>query len=765
MGPSQSPGQGSTWCSITLMHTDGSGRAQLTPVGLTRRRERPPPTLAPPFRQQSNPYSVSSSRSLYSTQNTLLNLAFSRDNGGGKGPSDQSAPSEELAPDVRGNPRAFQKCRPQYGAVSHDTSQRPPPINADEAFLLLHKVSVLKGSLGPADIVHFLSELGRLPPKQLPLVRGDTRFSMLLRYGVESLRLFSNAQLLEVLQAFVSLGLPAAHSMLGLYEAELVLRAKGMEPRDLLLAADLWRCLGRSVPQFLKQLYGCATSWSWACLGPAELVQLIYVIGEGRHCSPPLLLTLELQLLRHLDQLTAEEVGTVSLGLFKSQSSLSAATVVQLVNRAREMVQEMSDYGLVNVLKLLRFSYLDHRGLLAALGKEIPRRAPQMGVQGLMHVALACSALHYRDDRVLLAIADRLPSLAPQCRIKDVGKLLWAFGTLGFPPCQAPRLFPSLAQAMRQREPEFQRFPEHFLTGLLGLAFVGLFPTDLLSLALSPDFVGLVTGSRQLELKKDLFTLDETVGLEVPGWTGPRISRALAEEVTQQLWSFALKDVCVKPEVLEAESLLRELLGGEGFVRKHMILPHARSIDLEVHLDQAGSPLPLHSEMDFQNPGPKAVSPPFPGWEGGHIGVTITEDLLAQLTNIKGAPIKPHPKRPRCTMRSRKPVSEQGRVFPSGVELTEGIPGTLSSSMALPPSPQVPPGKAVQRLAVQVTNRNQFCYRSQQLLGLHALKRRQLVLKGYRVVELHHWEWFPLLGRSRSEKRDYLHSKIFGDLD
>ncbi|KAG7476566.1 hypothetical protein MATL_G00084340 [Megalops atlanticus] len=732
--------------------------------GADQEEELPPLTLAPPFRQQSNPYSVCTSRRLSSAKNTLLDLAFSRGGDSGKETAAPLSPAEDLSPSF--NPRAFQKCRPEYGAVSHDLSQRPPTIPTEEAFLLLHKVKVLKGSLGPAEVAHFLSELGRLAPEQLPLARADTRFSMLLRYGVESLRRFSAAQLLEALRAFVLLGLPATHGVLGLYEAELVWRAGEMEPQQLLLAADLWRCLGRPVPQYLERLYGCAATWAWARLGPAELVQLIYLMGEGRHCPASLLLPLELQLLRHLDQLTAEEVGAVSLGLFKSQSGLSEGTVRRLVDRAREVVQEMSDYALVNVLKLLRFGHLDHLGLLGSLGEEIPRRAPRMGIQGLMHVALGCSALHYRDDRVLEAIADCLPSLAPQCRSKDAGKLLWAFGTLGFPPSQAPRLFPSLTQALRQREAEFKRFPEHLLTGLLGLAFAGLFPADLLTLALSPDFVSLAASSRQLELKKDLFTLDGSVGLELPGWTGPRVSRALAQEVTQQLWQFALQDVCRKPEVLEAEQLLQELLGGEGFVRKHMILPHTRSIDLEVRLDSAGHPLPLRSEPGQPSTILGGVSAPQQSWEGGHIGVTITEDLLAQLTNIKPVAVKPPAEPPHSPTLHRIPEREQEGAFLSGVDLTEGLMDTLRRPAGKPQSPKQPPpcstSNGVLQLAVQVSNRNQYCYRTQQLLGLHALKRRQLALAGYRVVELPPWEWFPLLRRSRAEKLDYLRAKIFG---
>ncbi|XP_030640901.1 FAST kinase domain-containing protein 5, mitochondrial [Chanos chanos] len=718
-------------------------------------------SLNRPFRQQSNPYSISSSRRLSSAKNILLDLALNRP-AGDKEARSAPYPKKDVPPDVKGEPRAFQRCRPEYGIMTHDPSQDVTPLQSKRVSLLLHKVTVLKGHMGPEEIMHFLSELSRLPVEQMPLVRGDTRFYMLLRYSVESLPLFTNMQLIEVLRSFVRLGLPHSHSVLGLYETEFSCRTSDMDLHQLLLVADLWRCLGRSVPHYLERLYNCI-NLHFSQMGPSELVQLIYIMGEGRRCPTPLVQPLELMLMRHLDKLQAEEVSAVCLGLFKSQTSLSEGAVRRLVDRAHAVVREMSDFGVANVMKLLRFSHLDHVAWLEAMGTEVPRRAPDMGVQGLMHVALGCSALHYRDDRILLAVAERLPDLALHCRSKDAGKLLWAYGTLGIRPSQCPELFSCLTNILRQRELEFQRYPEHLLTGLLGLAFVGQFPQDLLSFALSPEFVSQANASQELELKKDLLTLDGTVGVELPGWTGPRLSQAVKEEVIKQLWDFAQSDVCQKPEVLEAETMLQELLGGKAFVRKHMILPHLRSIDLEVHLDRHGQPLPLDSEPCQPNQSDENSSSLTQNWT--HTGVTLTEDLLAQLTNTKRAPAQPSIAMfERPLLRKVEPAGEREGIISVGVDLSDGLLGALTKPMNRS-SIRVPRKPDVVRLAVQVSNRNQYCYRTQQLLGLHALKRRQLELAGYKVVELPHWEWFPLLRRSRAEKLAYLHCKIFSSSD
>ncbi|CAL9690137.1 unnamed protein product [Knipowitschia caucasica] len=700
--------------------------------------------LPPCFWQQGNTYSVSSSRHLSSTKNTLLDLAFN------KSPETESqAPRRPIPPDIRFDMRAFLKSRPEYTHMSLDFTQKPVVTPLDKAWTLLQRVTVLKGALKPSDVSSIILELSCVDPDKTALVRSDQRFAMLLRYSVENLQLYSLSQLLEVLQGFAWLDIPSAHTVLAVYESELSQRVDQMTLHQLLFAADLWRCIGRPVPQYLKRFYALVPSFVGQIRAP-ELVHLLYIVGEGRYFPKDLIQLLEQLLMRFLHQLHPEEVGTVCLGLFKSQTSLSEAAVTRILDKAHVSVEDMSDFGLVNVMKYMRFNYFYHKGWLEAMGKEVPRRAHQMGVQGLMHIALACSALHYRSDDILMGIAERVPLLVPHCRSKDSCKLLWAFGTLGFLPAKNPSLYPGLTEGLRQRKAEFYRYPEHLLTGLLGLAFVSVFPEDLLSLALSPEFVSLALKSTQLDLKKDLYTLNGVVEKELPLWTGPRLSSELKEEVADMLWSFAQSDVCRKQEVVEAELGLRNLLGGDEFVRKRMILPYTRSIDLEVHLDSKGQPVPVTlPSSTSENPSSKPKAESVYNWDKMNVGVTLTEDLVDQLLNTKKTlkPAKP------TLQRIEQHHKEE--TFDTGLILTNEITGLLTKS-------SVYKGKKWPvKLAIQVCNRNHFCYRSDQLLGLHAMKRRHLKLAGYKVVELHHQEWFPLLRKSRTEKLAYLHCKVF----
>ena len=137
------------------------------------------------------------------------------------------------------------------------------------------------------------------------------------------------------------------------------------------------------------------------------------------------------------------------------------------------------------------------------------------------------------------------------------------------------------------------------------------------------------------------------------------------------------------------------------------------------------------------------------------VGVRLTEDLLTQMVSTKKNVEPP----------ASSPPARLGLEAADGAKRTgvETEPATTRPRLLTDAPAEW--NRTPVKLAIQVSNRNHYCYQSEQLMGLHALKRRQLRLAGYRVVELNHWEWFPLLRKRQAEKLAYLHCKIYGSID
>ncbi|XP_078079510.1 FAST kinase domain-containing protein 5, mitochondrial [Mustelus asterias] len=736
------------------------------------------------IKQVRNTYTVTCSRRLSSVRNTLLDLVYNKssEEQGSAARWPAATTRQKLDPDIaeiydtKEDPRGFQKLSDAYRVLCFNSFEQSEPLSAEEGQRILCNVSFLKSSLTPETISDHFHRLSWLPAEQREALKADSRFAMLCRYSVDSRGAFTLPQLLQLFEAIVRLQISSSssHTFLKAYEAEFCRRVWDMEFSQLLFVADLWRCLGRSVPQYMEIVLSCV-ALRWKGLTMPQLVQLLYVIGENRRAPPELMQKLEWLLSTYLEQMNLEEVGAACLGFFKSKNGFSEQLMKRIGDKVSARIEDISSYSLVNVMKMFRYTHVDHLPFLKRLGEVAPEKIPNIGTQGVMHIVLACASLHYRDKNLLEAVASKVPSKVHYCRSKDVAKYLWSFSTLNYEPENAEEFFGSLTEQLHRKMREFERFPEHLLTALLALAFMGRFPHDLIDVALSPQFVKLAMEESPFELKKDLFTLDGTVAIECPDYQGHRLPLQLQQEVTEMLWNFARQDICVKPEVVEAATLLQIMLGGPQFVKNHMILPHTRSADLEVHFDRTGEPLPL--TMDAADEKVKKLEFKFSG-------VPVTDQLISQLAKrrVDRPIVKSEPdnmtgnegaETGKTMLRAEVGLEDRGRpglslkVFRSGVPLTDSLLNTLTNSkIPVKQATNQPQGpSAIQKLAVQISNRNHYCYGSRVLLGLHSMKRRQLVQAGYVVVELPHWEWFPLLKRTRSEKLSYLHQKLYNSLD
>ncbi|NXU78286.1 FAKD5 protein, partial [Oreotrochilus melanogaster] len=620
--------------------------------------------------------------------------------------------------DSKEDPRVFQKGRPEYRSLSCDKSQPLETLPLEEAHSILHMVASHQDNQNPRTISNAFLQLSRLPAGQRSALVSSPEFATLGLHTLRKISSFSTPELISILKAYC------------------------------------WRCLERAVPSYLSILFSCANV-HWQEITLPQFVQLLYIIGEGRRSPRDLLPKVESMILKHLDSFTLEEVGAVCLGLFKSLSGISEHVMRRIADRVSLQMEEMSTYSLVNVLKLLRYARMDHLPLLRELGKVIPPRIPTINIQGIMHITLTYSALHYFEEGVLAAVAMALPPKVTFCRSKDAAKFLWSFGCLDYEPPNQEEFYSSLIEQMHRKLHEFRKFPEHLLTGLLGLAFVRRFPEELIAYALGDDFVQK-TKSSKYELQKDLFTLSKSVEIECPGYQGSLLPPQLCQEVTQMVWDFAEQEIYVRPEILEATSLLESMLGGPEYVQSHMILPHTRSSDLEVHLDTDGHPVPFNCKTHLADRKLK------------DIGVSLTDELMAQLIKGRGNHSTPleveNGARTPGWERGGEAHRENRAAFSGGLLPTDTrmqAEPKSRHSPELPSSPALQPAPQRVKLAIQVSNRNHYCYSSKRLLGLHCLKRRQLRLLGYVVVELPFWEWFPLLKRTRVEKLSYLHYKVF----
>uniref|UniRef100_H0W5V6 FAST kinase domains 5 n=1 Tax=Cavia porcellus TaxID=10141 RepID=H0W5V6_CAVPO len=701
-----------------------------------------------PARRMKNIGGTTSSQRLLTTSSTLWGLGFHKASASKAStlqlglPETVRADEEDVEVfDSFKDTRLFLQLRPEYQLHSHSNSETCQPLSISESKLILLKVKEYQNKLPRQTIVDYFCKLSTLPTEQHPVLLSSASFALLCQLSVKNIRFFDIPDLISILKAFVNLEIPHSHPVLNVFETRFSQQVWEMSLDQLLLVADLWRCLGRKAPRFFK-IFFSYLNLHWKDLSLSQLIHLIYVIGENRQVPQDLMQKLELLILKYIDLINLEEVGTICLGFFKSSSNLSEFVMEKIGDLACADMHHLSSHALVHILKMFRFTHVDHVNFMKRFVEIAPQRIRPWG-SGVMHLTLAC---------IMNAVAASLPPRVVHCRSKDVAKILWSFGTLNYKPPNTEEFYSCLIREIHRKMPEFNQYPEHLLTCLLGLAFSEYFPAELIDVALSPGFVRLAQETSKFQLTKELYTLDGTVGIECPDYKGNRLGSHLQQEASVYMWELARKDMNSKPEFLEALTFLEIMLGGPQYVKHHMILPHTRSSDLEVQLDVNMNPIPFNSEA--------IPSEDKASLKLKRVGVSLTDDLMNQLLKGKA---KRHFQTEIESETGQCPMKLEKTAVPLGSNLCDvaNCPGAVDMTGLYPPlhvqAPQM-------KLAIQFTHRNQYCYGTRNLLGLHNMKRRQLVRLGYHVIELPHWEWFPLLKQTRSEKLAFLHEKVFASV-
>ena len=281
--------------------------------------------------------------------------------------------------------------------------------------------------------------------------------------------------------------------------------------------------------------------WRHLAPTPANVVQLLFSVATLRRAPVELMRCAEAELSSSAarDVLTARDFTLMCHAFFASNTALHSVALLQGVAAAvlRDLPRTPPRL-LVNVLKAFRHAAFAPPPFYAELGRRVSLRRESVAVVAhfvdafagvrLAHDELFTEvALHLvsprsadraprstdsvprstnsarrSDDRasrpaahVSCSVDSAPPSVAfdaRRTRMKDVGRLLWAYATLGH--ALPAGCVDAAVALLRDNTPHWTRYPEAFIECLVAMVMSGVYPADMLHFALSADFLKLKAG-------------------------------------------------------------------------------------------------------------------------------------------------------------------------------------------------------------------------------------------------------------------------------
>ncbi|XP_033108819.1 FAST kinase domain-containing protein 5, mitochondrial-like [Anneissia japonica] len=597
------------------------------------------------------------------------------------------------------SPRGFYMHSPKYATIMYDLLK--PPTNDEDIAKLFH----LRLHASKDDFLKSVKELNCLPTSIVQdIFNRNLRF---ITQGIASIRILNEEVLREYLRLFAKIDITCVQQEMRTFEQKCVDQMETWPVDMVLLVSDAFHLINYRSLSYNKKMYEYMRKHV-PSLNKHNIVQLAYLIGENRIVPSALMHQLQKRILNFKNEFTVPEIGAIFNGFFKSKTSITSDILSIFAKRLMlEDTREINTYSLVGILKMYRYAYFGSEMLFNKIANEIVERIPTMEIAPVTHIALTYSTLRMFHAPLMDMIAQVYVSKVKYGRCKDVTKCLWSVSTLAHRPPNFNQFYKTALHEMRRRSVEYSEHPNHLTSGLIALAYMDIYPLDIIDYVFSPTFLDFVKNYRlnsKIDLRPDLHLLDCTLAIDRPLYCGNRFPQELLKEgnLPDDFYPNVDHELSKRKFLKPVISCLSDILGDAQLIKPHFILQHMKALDIEFRLSESGEPITV-SKWNCQHKEKKKT--------------LNTASILVQKI-MQGCPL------------------EEASI------------------------------KQDHSIAIVLWSRNHYQFGAKQhitsrhLLGLHAMKRRHLLLLGYKIVELPFYELEVVSEKGNTALTQYLKQKL-----
>ncbi|XP_038078641.1 FAST kinase domain-containing protein 5, mitochondrial-like isoform X2 [Patiria miniata] len=457
-------------------------------------------------------------------------------------------------------------------------------------------------SLPSSEIIDFLGSLSRAPVTKLFSMLGLS-LAEVSDLACQNIQKCNDEEFCSVLIALCRLHpLSLSPENLEDLEKECERRLNTWDVNTMLLVSDWWIHIRRK--SSFNQLILRALSGKVGEMTVANVVQTFYVIGECQYApSEEFLQELADLSQQHLESFTWNEVGIMCNAFIKSRSRILSrplqravsARICQDINSANSL----DHYNLVTAMRFISRAYFHSWRLFEDIARTLIPHVAGMPYLVPPHIVTAFAKVRHFNKPLMDAVGMRaLQATDSDVRLKDVWMLLWSFCRLNYHPPNSTNFFSDLIQHLVEKSEQMDQ-PHQFMKSLVSLTFIEQYPSNLINRAFSPESLKSYEENCPPDIYKHLFSLDCSVAIEQPQYSGNRLPQAFIEKFWQCPHGSRKVTYQKIPGLQEIVDGLQCILGGAAYLKAYPILPHIRTpLDIEVHLDASSNPMLLDSKPE-----------------------------------------------------------------------------------------------------------------------------------------------------------------------
>ncbi|XP_037301638.1 FAST kinase domain-containing protein 5, mitochondrial-like [Manduca sexta] len=345
-------------------------------------------------------------------------------------------------------------------------------------------------------------------------------------------------------------------------------------------------------------------------LTPAQVVQTTFFVGVMRK-QPFDMYNIEHYLNDNFTSFTVDDLAIMSMGFFKSKTPIRNLNIVyKIINIVMENANTIHEVSLAALLKIIRYSLkITVNDAVYQMLDVLQHQVPRLSVMCNVHLALVGTATLTLHKGCLSTIAEHTITQMSKTRMKDLERLVLSYGTFTLKPDTKECFFTKVMDELRkaEREEEILKHGRSFACCVSYLGLLGIYPIDLMSKALSKDFLTITYGKQIHSYGREILVINNMAEIFCSNAQMNRLDKRetiiLAKKYTDFVPSedYSKQYNVTERMMLDVMKVLKDSRGGNEFVVADHILPHHQRGDIILCNDAQGKPLPVKDSFSNIN--------------------------------------------------------------------------------------------------------------------------------------------------------------------
>lgn len=326
-------------------------------------------------------------------------------------------------------------------------------------------------------------------------------------------------------------------------------------------------------------------------LTPGQLVQTFFYICLQRK-QPFDMHNLELHLESHFSEFSIDDLAIMSMGFFKSKTPIRNMDLIEkIAEKVMKYPKDIHEMSLAALLKIIRYSMkIPRSSIIYKLLDTMQHEVPRLSIMCNVHLALAGTSTLTLHEGCLTKIAEHIINNLSTARLKDLERLVLTYGTFNFKPMTTECLFEKIMEELRnpQRELEVLKYGRSYACCIAYLGLLGIYPVELMSNALSSEFLLKTYGKQCYTYGREILTIHNTAQIFCKEAKMNRLDDKVAIKLAKKFTDYVPNENFKKQYntsekmFLDVFKVLREHRDEHYVVGDHIVTHHQRggTIDL-----------------------------------------------------------------------------------------------------------------------------------------------------------------------------------------